>query len=329
MPATATTARFDLFATITDTVVAALERGTCPWRRPWNAADVTLGGHRSAATGRPYRGVNQILLTVTAMGSGFTSPFWATMRQVNALGGRVRKGSRSTTVVYWAFVDRTSTDAATGERVTRKQPLLRYFRVFNLSQVDGLPDDVAAKFAVVAPVAAPSAAGAEPTPAEAAMAAGLDAYAVRAGVRVTHGGGSAFYRRSDDSITLPPVDSFDTRSHYLATFAHEAAHSTGHASRLNRETLTTTAAFGSDTYGREELVAELAAAFVAGYYGAATPDVEANRDAYLAGWVRTLKADPRAIVVASGQADKAARLIIGETDADDADTGTADDDADD
>lgn len=317
--------RFDLYQHVTDAVVAALESGTCPWRKPWDAPGAVIGGHRSVATGKAYRGCNQFLLAMVAASAGYTSPWWMTYRQAEALGGHVRKGERSHVVVYWTFIDAKPAKgqpAPAPGTAAKRIPILRYFRVFNVAQVDGLPADVAAKYGAAAPVPA-SLPGAPMTDAEAAMSGTLGAYVARSGVTLAHGGASAHYRPSTDHVQMPEAATFRTHADYLHTLAHECAHSTGAAKRLNRDGVTKCAAFGSATYSREELVAELAAAFVAGAHGASTPDVDANRDAYLANWAKALRDDPRAIVVAAGAAQRAAEYVIGD-DADDAPADAAD-----
>ena len=311
--------RFDLYQHVTDAVVAALEAGTCPWRKPWNVPGACIGEHRSVATGKAYRGCNQFLLGMVAASAGYASNWWMTYRQAEALGGNVRKGERSHVVVYWTFIDAKPAKgppAPAPGTAAKRIPILRYFRVFNVAQVENLPADVLAKYGAAQAPAAPSAKGQPDTAPEAAMRATLAAYVQRSGVGLTHGGGSAHYRPSVDCITMPEAPTFESTAHYLCTLAHECAHSTGAAKRLNRDGITAKAAFGTAVYSREELVAELAAAFVAGSHGATTPDVDANRDAYLANWAKALRDDPRAIVVAAGAAQRAAEYMIGDDAAD-------------
>ena len=140
----------------------------------------------------------------------------------------------------------------------------------------------------------------------------VDAYRSAQGIPLTcDSSAQAYYRPSTDTINMPELDSFKTEDHYLATYLHEAMHSTGHSSRLDRGVDTKVAAFGSQDYSREELVAELGASFAAGMLGTDVPAVNANRDAYIKGWLRALKDDPKAVIWASGRAAKAADMVLG------------------
>lgn len=299
----------DITASLTDTIVSALEAGTVPWRKPWTG--VGIGGHLSVSTGKTYRGINQLTLSLRAASEGYFSPYWLTYRQAQELGGNVRKGSKGTHVVYWKLLHVTAKDPDTGESGPRTVPMLRYFTVFNVSQVEGLDDATMRRFGAV--VDAPRELPPDDAADHAAMA--IRSYTVRAGIKLEHGGGSAYYIPKLDTIRMPERGHFDTAAHYSAVLAHETVHATGAASRLARQGVTGYSAFGSETYSREELVAEIGAAMIAYAYRFDSPDVVENRNAYLAGWAKYLRSDPRALIVAASRAQDAANLIMGTDDA--------------
>lgn len=276
----------NVYEIITEQVVKALESGDVPWRKPWHA---TEDGPRNIA-GRPYRGVNVFLL----LASGYTSPYWLTFKQAGERGGRIRKGEHGSIVVFWKThqVKETGDD---GKPVTKTVPILRYYRVWNLDQVEGInpprgEDDEDKPEQHFDPIEA----------AEKVIANYGNAPEIR------HGGNRAFYRPDADVITLPPRESFVTPDEYYSTAFHEMTHSTAHASRLNRKIGTR---FGSHDYGREELVAEMGSAFLCGETGILPATIE-NSAAYLRSWIRAIKEDTRAVVVAAGQAQRAADHIL-------------------
>ena len=275
----------NVYEIVTEKLVAALERGTVPWRRPWRGAD---GAPRNMASGKEYRGINSLLLGM----SGYDSPTWGTMNQINAAGGRVRRGERSTLVVFFKQLELTRADAD-GEEIVKHVPMLRYYLVWNTDQCDGLK---------LAPRA-----GAAPAPVE-PLAAGL---AVVAGMPNTPRivtGGRACYMPGPDVVEMPDADRFTGAPAYYSTLFHELTHSTGHESRLNRKGITSVARFGDSTYSREELVAEMGAAFVCAASGIEHDDEQSA--AYLQCWIKALRGDSRLAVVAAGQAQKAADYIL-------------------
>lgn len=276
----------NVYEIVTEQVVKALESGNVPWRKPWHAA---TDGPRNIV-GRPYRGVNVLLLLATGHGS----PYWLTFKQASERGGRIRKGEHGSIVVFWKTSQVREKDAD-GNTVVKTIPILRYYRVWNLEQVEGInppitEDTVPRPFDPIAE--AESVIAGYPNP-----------------PTITHAGGQAFYRASNDSITLPPKESFDSAHEYYSTAFHELTHSTGHAKRCARKNWLSSP-FGSHDYGREELVAEMGAAFLCGETGILPKTLE-NSAAYLRSWIRTIKADSRAVVVAAGAAQKAADHILG------------------
>lgn len=274
----------DIYATITERIINALEQGTIPWHKPWTGGN---SGCISYSTGRPYSLLNHLLL-------GGISGEYITYHQALQAGGYVRKGERSKLVVFWKPYTKENPD--TGEEETHF--VLRYYNVFHLSQCEG----ISPRWAVsVTPVS-------NLQPDEAAEAVIKD-YINRCGVRFTTTiSDKAFYRPNTDEIVIPQLSQYEQLAEYYSTAFHEMVHSTGHQSRLNR--ISDVAAFGSHEYSREELTAELGAAFLVNSVGLETEASFNNSAAYLAGWLKALKDDKRLIVSAAGAAEKAIALII-------------------
>lgn len=279
----------DIRRQVTDRIVDALRAGTPPWRRPWRPDRTNTGVAANALSGHTYRGVNALLLSV----SGYECRWWATFAQVQALGGRVRKGERSTRIVFYRRVERAVGATAAGDEVIDTFPLLRTYSVFNVEQTDGLGQLLPR--ACETPRAFTTF-----TPAEAVLAA--------SGADIRYGGGKAEYDPDRDSIRLPEREAFAAPHEFYATAFHELAHWTGHASRLDR--LTRNARFGSTAYAREELVAEMGGCFLAAELGVPHGDDLTNHAAYLASWLRVLGADPTAIFTAAAQASAAAGYLF-------------------
>jgi antirestriction protein ArdC len=299
-----TTRPKDVAAMVTSQVLDALRTGTIPWRQPWSPCGPTM--HRNAVTNRAYRGSNRITLPTIAAGNGYRLPLWLSFRQAQALGGSVRKGERSAPVVYWHFGTNTKTNTD-GTKTMKRSVWLRYFAVFNVAQCD-LPAEVMERFERTC-VSRPNP---EPGAAARALRDQLTEWMAAEGITMTTGTG-AFYSSQHDRITMPDGAAWtnaNAGNHYTATLAHECSHATGHERRLNRKLGN---GFGSKDYAREELVAELAASFLACAYGMDTPDISDNRDAYIASWLKALENDPRAVVVAAGAAERAAEYVTGRT----------------
>lgn len=276
----------DIYAEITDRIITALEQGTVPWHKPWTGGS---SGCISYSTGKPYSLLNHILL-------GGISGEYITFRQCSLAGGHVRRGEKSKMVVFWKPYEKENEE--TGE--TEKRFCLKYYNVFHLSQCEG----VGPRWAVS--VAHPHA---DLKP-DAAADAVVQGYVSRSGVRLTVSESDrAFYRPATDEVVVPQLSQYQKLEEYYSTLFHELTHSTGHYSRLNR--IVDTAAFGSHEYSREELCAELGAAFLVNSCGLETESSFSNSAAYIAGWLKALKDDKRLIVSAAGAAEKAVGLIIG------------------
>ena len=279
MPTTQTVTPYQV---ITDRILTLLQQGTVPWQQPWDSA---LGLPRNLFSQHAYRGINVWLLTAM----GLPSPFWATFHQVKAAGGTIRKGAHGVPVVFWKVY--THEDTETGE--TEKRFVLRQFTVFNAVQLDGvaIPEItvLAHRF----------------TPIE-RCAHLVNAMPQRPAI--LHGHPRAWYTPATDTLHMPLPACFHRPEAYYATLYHELVHASGHRSRLNRKTLTDLCRFGDPTYAKEELVAEMGAAYLSGICGIANATL-ANSAAYLQSWLRVLRHDATLLVHAAAQAQRAADYI--------------------
>ena len=275
-------AKNDAYQVITDRIIEILEQGTVPWHKPWSGG----GEARNLVSKRSYRGINRFLLNI----SSYASPFWATYNQVQKLGGHVRKGEKSTPVVFWKWLDKENPETNEIER----RPFLRYYRVFNLEQTEGLesPASEAIEAVTFSPI----------EQCEQLVAAMPNRPVIQ------HEFQAAWYRPSTDLINMPKPESFESAEEYYCVLYHELAHAVGHVSRLNRPTLTDMAPFGSTNYSKEELVAEMTAAMLCAVTGIENKTIE-NSAAYLQGWLDRLKKDRRLVVTAAAQAQRAADYV--------------------
>ena len=223
---------------------------------------------------------------------GYASPYWLTYKQALSIGGNVRKGEHGTPVTFWK-IGKYSKENEAGETENRKSILLRYYTVFNVLQCDGLPDFGTG--ASINPIAE----------CESVVKAMPNAPRIAAS-------DAAWYRPSTNTVGIPPIDTFHGSAEYYSTLFHELAHSTGHASRVGREGIETLNSFGSESYSKEELVAELGAAMLCGVTGIGKSTLE-NSAAYIATWIKRLKDDSKLIISAASQAQKAADYILGKS----------------
>ncbi|MFD1328880.1 ArdC family protein [Mycoplana ramosa] len=289
------TPRQDIYSRITNQIIEALEQGVKPWTQPWNAAHAA--GHVSRPlrhNGQPYAGINVLTLWASAMSGSFSAPIWMTFRQAIELGGHVRKGEKGSPVVYANTITRAETDEATGDDIERTVPFLKAYTVFNVEQIEGLPGHFYAP------------AESSRNPDERIADAETYFAATRADIR--HGGDSAYYSPALDYIQMPPFEAFRDAQAYYATLAHEATHWTRHATRLDRDF--GRKRFGDDGYAREELVAELGAAFLCADLGLALED-RADHAAYIGHWLAVLKDDKRAVFTAAAHAQRAIDYLHG------------------
>ena len=276
---------FDIYSHVTDTIISEIEAGTPPWRKPWT------GGGGSVHfplrhTGDEYRGINVLMLWITAAQRGYVSARWMTYRQAQELGGQVRKGEKSATVVKYGTVETEDEDGT-----ERRFGYCRAYRVFNSDQIDGLPE---AYYVRPDP---PCDLGTEADPA-------LDAFFAAAGAEiVTTNEPRAYYDMVADRIHMPPIVTFHDAHSYYSTLAHELTHHSGHVSRLDRFSRFT----DRNARAFEEVVAEIGACMLAVHLGV-TPEFDQSA-AYVEGWIEAMKADNRVIFRAASEAQKAVDFI--------------------
>jgi antirestriction protein ArdC len=297
-------ARRDLYQDVTDRMIAALEAGTAPWRRPWSV-DGCGGLPVSGQTGRPYRGVNAFILPMIAAANGWGSDRWFTFNGARSRGGHVRKGEKGSPVVFFKRLVVADKRATADADATVAVPLLRWFVVFNLEQCEGGELDELKRAARVV----------RPEPERLADCEALAArYLADGGPALSWAGGAAFYRPATDAVVMPDRDRFSEPAEVYSTLFHELTHSTGHKSRLARKGVDgdTVAPFGSEDYSQEELVAEMGAAMLCAQTGIGTATL-GNSAAYVAGWLKRLREDRRLVVVAAAQAQRAVDRITGAT----------------
>lgn len=295
-----------VYEIVTEKILAALAAGVAPWHKTWSCPGGGGSMPTSMSTKRAYRGANVFLLWVAAGPAGYGSRWWGTYDQIKARGGQVRKGERSTLVIFWKRIERRAEgEDGDDEKVTRGF-LLRYFAVFNEQQADW-PDG--------SPFAEPAEEGTDEEKRSRRLESAEEVVrGYKDGPPIQHGGDRAYYAPATDVIRLPEFDSFESPESYYSTAFHEVTHSTGHAKRLGREGVVDLGPghrFGSESYAKEELVAELGAAFLcaeAGIENAATLESSA---AYLKNWSSKLRSDPRLFVSAAAQAQRAADLVLG------------------
>lgn len=268
--------RTDVYESVTDRIVAALEDGVVPWRKPWVG-----GGPVNLRAGRPYRGINIFLLGLMP----YSDPRWGTFKAIKEAGGHVRKGEKSTSIILWKPVRK----AAEGDEGDRGYMLLKFYSVFNAEQAEGLPTYITEY---------------EHEPIARAQMI-VDGY--ESGPAVSYGGGEASYEPPRDLIRCPELGQFRSVEGFYSTLYHELIHSTGHEKRLDRIESTL---FGSSPYAKEELVAEMGAAMLCGMAGIDNQD---QNSAYVGGWLKRLQDDRKLVVQAAAQAQKASDLILGTT----------------
>lgn len=273
----------DIYQTVTDSIIAALETGVKPWACPWQRTPGMSGLPSNYATGMGYSGMNIMLLWCSASEQGFNDSRWMTYKQAKAEGGQVRKGEHGTTAIFYTMLERENNE---GE--TDYIPMFKTFTVFNVEQIDGLPLSDEAVF---------PAETFEPLP----QAEALFRYS---GATIIEKGQNAFFAPSTDEIHLPERRLFSDAANFYATGMHELVHWSGAKSRLNREMK---GKFGSEDYAFEELIAELGSAFLMADLGIVG---EVQHESYIASWLKALRNDKRYIFKAASAASKAHRYLM-------------------
>ena len=288
--------RGDIYARITETIVADLEKGVRPWMKLWSARGLEGRITRPLRhTGEPYTGINVLLLWSESLARGFEAPLWMTYRQAGQVGAQVRKGETGATVVYASRFTKTETDSR-GDEVERDIPFLKTYTVFNCDQIDGLPEHYYHRpDKIIDPVS---------------RIEHADRFFENTGAVIRHGGTKAFFASSSDHIQMPPFESFRDAESYVAVLSHEATHWTAPVHRVGRDLLR----YHKDRTerAREELIAELGSCFLCADLGI-VPELEPRPDhaSYLHSWLRVLKDDKRAIFQAAAHAQRAVAYLHG------------------
>lgn len=285
--------RADIYQEVTDQIVSLLESGRRPWSPSWASGAASLPQRHG---GEAYQGINILLLWSQAMRRGYRNPTWMTFKQALELGGCVRKGERGSMVVYAGSLTPKECESGTAEAEgERRIPFLKRYTVFNVEQIEGLPE------------------GKYPTPEPVIQNrderdADLDRAFAAYGVAIREQDGGAYYESSADRITMPLFESFTSGNAFYATLAHEGIHASGHRSRLDRETLHK---YGESTAirAKEELVAEIGAAFLCAALGM-EPTEREDHAAYVEHWLGALRNDKRAIFQAATAAQAASNFIL-------------------
>lgn len=289
---------FDLYENVTQKILEKMERGVVPWQKPW---DIKTGAPCNLATGKPYNGINIMLLG----SQGYDSKYWLTFKQCIDKGGHVRKGEKGSMVVFWTFIDKTgnSVEADTDkDQLTKdsgKIPMLRFYTVFNANQCEGLDlprltkelEDKGLSREHEDIVSAQEL---------------IDQYVDRPEIK--YGFTRACYRPSSDEVNMPNPEAFKGSEEYYSTLFHELVHSTGHETRLNRRNSSEIRVFGDEDYSKEELVAEMGASFLCARAGIENHTID-NSASYLASWMKALKDDKKLLITVAGQAQRAATYI--------------------
>lgn len=271
---------------VTDRIIELLEAGVCPWRQPWSKLNITP---QNFTNGRPYSGINLLLLNSI----GFQVPVYMTFKQVKEKGGQIIKGSRGFPVIYWNMLEVEEKQHNSEKTPKAKIPYLKHYTVFNASQIEGIefPKFESTNTAQSNPI----------EKAEIILANWQDC------PQLDEHRGRACYSVYEDIIQMPSRDSFFKNTEFYSTLFHEAGHATGHKSRLDRNLQ---GRFGSKSYAKEELIAEMTSAFLCAECGIDN-DVIENQSAYIQSWLNALKNDSKLLITAASAAQKAANYILG------------------
>ena len=275
-----------VYEIITERILEQVEEGTVAWRKPWNGQ---AGMPKNLVSDKAYRGINVFLLHCL----GYESPYFVTFKQAKQLGGQVRKGEKGCPIVFWRWPTEAQRTEAAAEG-KEAFPIVRYYTAFNVAQCDDI--DVPA-------IDVPEREH-EPLEAAESIVEGMPQRPT-----IEHGFTGASYSPTDDTVRMPKPERFEVGEGYYATLFHELTHATGHSSRLDRKLDTKRAAFGSDNYSREELVAEMGSAFLCGSAGILDSQVDRSAS-YIEGWLKSLRNDRRLVVTAAAQAQKASDFIL-------------------
>lgn len=276
----------DIYEMVTDRIIEQLEKGVVAWQKPWTGVH---DGAYNRISNKPYSLLNQMLLSKTGE--------YASFKQWTELGGHIRKGEKAEIVTFWKIqpIEEENED---GEKVTKQIPLLRYYNVFHISQVEGV-EPKSIDLNELQPI----------EEAERIKNEYMQREHIKILEKVTN---KAFYSPSLDYIQIPCKEQYQNIEEFYSTLFHEMTHSTGHKVRLDREDIKDCVYFGSENYSKEELCAELGSAFLINKLGIESSKSFKNSTAYIQSWLRVLKNDKKFIISASSRAEKAVKYILNE-----------------
>ena len=276
----------DVYTIVTDQIIATLEKGIIPWRRPWTDGVIP----QNLISRRAYKGINLWLLTML----GYGQNYFLTYKQVQELGGRIKKDESGHVIIYWKVLD-AKTEELPEDEQTKKSAVLRYYLVFNISQCEGIAEDKL------------------PAPEDHLIEPLLECESIIHDMPhppvIQSKENEAYYHPGKDFINMPKQKAFKSQEEYYAVLFHELIHSTGHVSRLKREGVQQMTPFGSTLYSTEELIAELGACYLSAF-SSIEPKPLDNSVAYIQGWLERLKDHKRVLVYAASMAQKAADYIL-------------------
>lgn len=276
---------------VTDAIIAQLEKGVCPWQKTWQS------GIKNAISKKEYQGINRLITSIVMKAEGYSTPYFATYKQIQDMGGHVKKGSRGTPIIFWKLVrsNKTNEDTENMVEVTEKSfPLMRYYTVFCIEQTEGI------NLSQFQPQTIPN------DPIEEAEKV-IQNWQDKPVIKFT--GVQPCYIPSLDEIQCPPIENFISSENYYSVIFHEMSHSTGHQSRLAREEVMNSNFFNaSSSYALEELVAELGASFLCSHCN--IDRVINNSASYIQSWLRVLKDDRKMLITASARSEKAMNYIL-------------------
>lgn len=278
----------DVYQAVTDRIIGLIESGTIPWRKTWAARGG--GMPKNLVSRKEYRGINSFLLSAMP----YSSTYWLTYKQATDLGGHVRKGEKSSLVIFWRLLDKHDQDDDT--KATGRIPLLKHYNLFSAEQCENIPIPPDPEEAI------------NPfTPIERAeqIVAGY-----KGAPNINYGGTRAFYRPSEDRVQMPHKHTFERSEDFYQVLLHELSHSTGHQSRLARKEVMERNEFGSDDYSAEEICTELSASMLCAVAGISNETIELSAS-YINGWLSVLRQDKKAIVIAAARAQASADHILG------------------
>ena len=273
----------DLYSKITSQITELMQQHGSDWTRPWTS---TAGGPSNALTGDNYKGINTLLLNLEANDKGYSQPCWATFKQWRMKGGKVRKGQKGTLCVFYKPVAINQPDED-----FKTVPVMRHFFLFNADQIEGveLPETE------------------EPAAIEGRNHE-VDEFLTSTGATIIETGARAYYRPSNDHICIPPFSAFSSSEMFYSTLLHELSHWSGHPTRLDRKE-GMQGRFGSSGYAMEELVAELASAFLS-IQLRVSHEPRKDHAQYLNSWLKVLNQDPKAFSSAASKAQQVTDYLL-------------------